>query len=574
MSQNLSTTGAYDARAQAFADQYESLAFEDVHQSTLDLMPKKPGRVLDVGAGSGRDAAWFAYRGHEVVAVEPSDGMRHEARERHVDPHIMWLNDSLPVLAQTHRLGLQFEFILVNAVWMHVHPDDRKRAFRKLATLLAPGGRMSISLRLGASDPDRPMYSVSAAEVEQLGRTFGLRTVRIARGPDSLGRADVHWESVVLAYPDDETGALPLLRHIVLRDDKASTYKLALLRVVARIADSAPGMAHEDEEGNVSLPLGLVALYWIRSMKPLVEADYPQAPTNRDGKGLGFVKTPFVALRSVAPFDLRIGMRFAGQTARYLFEALIDAAKTICSMPATYITYPGQDRKIFITRRRSARWQGTDLVLDEPRLRALGDFVVPASIWRTLTHLNVWIEPVLLAEWIALIQQYARNQGRELSYDTLAHALTWLDPLRDTRIAREQAIALIGKGEALHCIWSGKRLSSATLDIDHCFPFCAWPCSDLWNLLPTSREVNQRLKRDKLVTPSRLSAARDPMSEWWSNAWIGGQEVWRSRFFAEARSSLPSITATTETTLDDVFEGVQVRRALLKQDQQLPEWDH
>jgi hypothetical protein len=126
------------------------------------------------------------------------------------------------------------------------------------------------------------MYPVSRTEVERLGQELGLRVLRVATGSDSLGRLDVRWETVVLEYPDDETGALPLLRHIVLRDDKSSTYKLALLRVVARIADSAPGLAYEDDDGNVSVPPGLVALYWIRSMKPLVEADYPQTPTNRD----------------------------------------------------------------------------------------------------------------------------------------------------------------------------------------------------------------------------------------------------------------------------------------------------
>jgi tripartite-type tricarboxylate transporter receptor subunit TctC len=34
------------------------------------------------------------------------------------------------------------------------------------------------------------------------------------------------------------------------------------------------------------------------------------------------------------------------------------------------------------------------------------------------------------------------------------------------------------------------------LDIDHCLPWSAWPCGDLWNLLPASPRVNQHLKRD------------------------------------------------------------------------------
>jgi SAM-dependent methyltransferase len=564
---------AYDTRARELAEAYESLTFEQVHEHIIDLLPKTPTRILDVGTGSGRDAAWFAYRGHEVVAVEPSSGMLREARERHLDPRIRWLVDSLPALSETHRLGLEYDFILAGAVWMHVRPDDRKRAFRKLVTLLAPSGRIAISLRLGTPDPDRTMYPVSRTEVAHLARDFGLRVMRVVSGADGLGRADVHWETLVLEYPDDDTGALPLLRHIVLRDDKSSTYKLALLRTVARVADSAAGMAREDQDGTVSLPLGLFALFWIRMMKPLVEADYPQTPSSRDGTGLGFVKAPFRALRKVAPFDLRPGMHFEGDTARSLIGAIRDASATICNMPAHYITYPGRGEQVFGTRRGSYRISPTAISLDEPFLRAFGEFMVPAHLWRTLARLNVWIEPVLLGEWIALMQQYAASQGRHLPHDALARALAWLDPVRDTRLARERAIELIAAGETLRCIWSGKVLSPRALDIDHCFPFSAWPCSDLWNLLPSSRAVNQREKKDKLVTVSRLGNARDAMLDWWTRAWADSGQVWRPRFIDEARASLPLIaTDASEPMLGDVFEGVQVRRALLRQDQRLPEW--
>ena len=566
------SVAAYDAHAPELSRMYESLAFEKAHSSILDLLPATPGRVLDVGAGSGRDAAWFAYRGHEIVAIEPSDNMRREARERHTDPRIRWIDDALPGLTHTHRLGLQYELVLASAVWMHVPPEERKRAFRKLATLLAPSGRLIISLRFGPSDHDRTMYPVSRAEVERLGQEFGLRILRVTSGNDSLGRPGVRWETVVLEYPDDETGALPLLRHIVLRDDKSSTYKLALLRVVARIADSTPGLACEDDDGNVSVPLGLVALYWIRSMKPLVEADYPQTPTNRDGKGLGFVKQPFSALRTTAAFDLRPGMRFGGKTAKALSAALGDAARSICDMPATYITYPGSGKPVFRTNRKPFRMLAREIVLDEPCLRAFGVFVVPAPIWRTLMHLNVWIEPVLAGEWIALMQQYALRQGRTLAYDAAARALAWLDPVHDTRLARERALKLL-EGSAVRCVWSNQLLTPKTLDVDHCFPFAAWPCSDLWNLLPSSRQVNQRLKRDKLVTPEQLIAAQSGMLDWWASAWMESNGVWRPRFFEEARSSLPLRDGgAVEVTLKDVFEGVQVRRALLRQDQRLPEW--
>jgi SAM-dependent methyltransferase len=62
----------YDANVQDVSRRYESVAAETVHGWLVDLLPNAPAVVLDVGAGTGRDAAWLVSRGLEVVAVEPS----------------------------------------------------------------------------------------------------------------------------------------------------------------------------------------------------------------------------------------------------------------------------------------------------------------------------------------------------------------------------------------------------------------------------------------------------------------------------------------------------------------------
>ena len=49
----------YDTRAPALAQQYESLSAASVHSWLIDLLPKTKTLALDVGAGSGRDAAWL-----------------------------------------------------------------------------------------------------------------------------------------------------------------------------------------------------------------------------------------------------------------------------------------------------------------------------------------------------------------------------------------------------------------------------------------------------------------------------------------------------------------------------------
>ncbi len=108
-------------------------------------------------------------------------------------------------------------------------------AFRKLVTLLKAGGFLAITLRNGPAEDGRGMYPVGRDELERLARAHGAFVELAASSPDMLGCDDISWTQVLIRLPDDGTGALPLLRHIVLGDAKSSTYKLALLRTVARI---------------------------------------------------------------------------------------------------------------------------------------------------------------------------------------------------------------------------------------------------------------------------------------------------------------------------------------------------
>ena len=106
---------------------------------------------------------------------------------------------------------------------MHVPPPERPRAFRKLATLLKPGGTMMITLRDGPSEDGRAMHPAPLGEIEALARDHGLAVVRAVASPDVGGRPDVSWTAVCLRLPDDGSVGLPMIRGVILNDDKAST---------------------------------------------------------------------------------------------------------------------------------------------------------------------------------------------------------------------------------------------------------------------------------------------------------------------------------------------------------------
>ena len=530
--------------------------------------------VLDVGTGSGRDAAWLSGKGYDVVAVEPSSRFRTIARERHDDPSIQWLADSLPGLKHTFRSGLAFDFILASAVWMHVAPSDRARAFRKLITLLKPGGLLAITLRSGLAEPARRFHPVSADEVRTLARDHGAFVEREVEADDHLGRNGIRWAQLAIRLPDDGTGALPLLRHVILNDDKSSTYKLGLLRVLCRIADSAGGLVSPVDDDHVAVPMGLVALTWLRLYKPLLGADLPQSPRNtRGAERLGFAKAAFARLGATSHHDLRVGMAFSGDAGVALHQALKDAAHTIVRMPVRYMTYPNEQRSILPVQ---GRGNATRLLagtrLDEAYLASFGTMRVPTHLWSAVQRFTAWIEPAIKAEWMRVTRSYAERQGRTLDDVRLSSALAWEDPHRDVRVARERAGHLL-LASNLCCVWSGKRLSEANLDIDHCLPWAVWPCGDLWNLMPTHRKVNQREKRDRLPTDRLLRAAQDRILEWWNDAYRENpNRTVAERFALEATVSLPGV-APTDASLDSYYSAVNLQRLRLKQNQQVPEWN-
>jgi len=277
-----------------------------------------------------------------------------------------------------------------------------------------------------------------------------------------------------------------LLRHIILNDDKSSTYKLALLRVLCRIADGTAGYARDADDGHVAIPLGLVGLYWLRVFKPLLAEGLPQNPTNIGDENLGFVREGFRNLADVSHLDLRIGSLFSRDRSPALHAALRDACNTITRMPAHYMTYPGGGPVLPV--KRAGRMSKPEAIqLNEAYLASFGELFVPQHLWRALQRFDVWIEPALIAEWSRLIKAYAAGQERQIEDAKIAKAMAWSEPLRDVSIARGQAVGLMGSGK-LFCVWTGRSLSVDILDIDHCFPWAAWPCDDLWNLLPTHRK--------------------------------------------------------------------------------------
>jgi len=128
------TIAHYDQTADAF---WEGTRDHDVSQNVaalLDRLECRPGRILDLGCGPGRDLATFRRLGHEAVGVDGSARFVAMAR-RHSGCEVLQQDFLALDLPAEH-----FDGVFANASLFHVPRQELPRVLGELRTALRSGG--------------------------------------------------------------------------------------------------------------------------------------------------------------------------------------------------------------------------------------------------------------------------------------------------------------------------------------------------------------------------------------------------------------------------------------------------
>lgn len=196
--QSHNTVEFYDTNAHELATKYEALTFEQVHSPILKFLPTSPARILDVGAGTGRDASALAMRGHDVVAAEPSRAFREIGKQVHPSSRIAWMDDRLPALEQVLAMGSTFDAILSSAVWMHLDGRAQTYAMQVLANLLIDSGRLFVTFRTPLQSDQPSVFDTLTRDVAGQALAAGLHVLEISTMQDFFQRPGVVWHSISL----------------------------------------------------------------------------------------------------------------------------------------------------------------------------------------------------------------------------------------------------------------------------------------------------------------------------------------------------------------------------------------
>ena len=510
----------YDRNAEEVAQRYESVPGGISDFFRFIFVPGDS--VLEIGAGSGRDAARLLELGVHVHAVEPSAGLRHRAAVLHPELSGRLFEGELPANLPPPVAG-PYDGVVLSAVIMHIPDSEFFDAALAVRERLKDGGKLVLSTplkrgdTLAGSDRDesgRLMILRPAAEVRLLFERLGFILESEWTSADAAGRSDVLWVTMHFQYSRSTARPIDRIESILNADKKVATYKLALIRALCDMALTAHARARWEPDGRVSIPIMDLAERWVLFYWPLVDSREFIPQINGESTGGKPIAFRSALSELTEHFSRQGGLNgFARVKADRLLSleeqrlygrVLRIVSNTIVKGP---VKYAGGARGV------------QEFEFDAAARRVLVD----GGVWEELTLMGHWIRDAVVLRWADM--SWRLSAGVLPRGKIMDRLVLTADPARfDESVRRFYA----GLRPGLECVWTAKKLVG-DFDVDHAIPFALWQDSSLWNLFPAARTVNNQ-KRDKL--PSREIVRR--RSENIVQNWRSLSREFPSRFLSAA----------------------------------------
>jgi SAM-dependent methyltransferase len=144
-----------------------------------------PGRALDIGCGTGRDAVYLAGKGWTVTGVDSVERALDAARRRATanGVEVDWVLSDITRL-QTLGIGDGYELLVDRGCLHGLADDERLRYAAGAAALAAPGARMLVF----AFQPRRLGLGPRGITREAFDQLFGAKWQLLAEVQDSESR--------------------------------------------------------------------------------------------------------------------------------------------------------------------------------------------------------------------------------------------------------------------------------------------------------------------------------------------------------------------------------------------------
>jgi len=304
---------------------------------------------------------------------------------------------------------------------------------------------------------------------------------------------------------------------LIERDSKTTTYKFALLRgVIEIIQDNSPFKSCSD--GKVYFPTGLLIDKWLLYYYPILESPtfIPQINGQTNLAFESQFKKIIDAYREIGGFSaFNNDLRNKGipQNVHSIFFALLKKLHdTITKMPMKYIGRSISDDYYSIFKFEKDKRKGGKVVDIEYLINNFGYFSIPLEYYEAFQILGSFIngQDSILFKWA----EFSVNaSGKNISIEkVLTEVLK--SPITEREIQESKKIykSILNREGIVFCVWTGKAITS--YDVDHLIPFSIWKNNDLWNLLPSHSNINNK-KRDKIPSVELIERQKDLILHYW-----------------------------------------------------------
>ncbi len=320
-----------------------------------------------------------------------------------------------------------------------------------------------------------------------------------------------------------------VISSILKHDRKETSYKIALLRAINDVVLSYPDVRSQDK--SIAVPLSMLAEFWVAYYWPFVDPDIPilqgrrslvrgtlrndmsfrpeltdlyrQWQTYMDGRAKP--SDGFFLIN-----ELRVARRRREFSTAFLrqYEVTLQAIAEAIKMPIQHAGPRGVYWDVF---RKPVRYRDiVGEVIPVPKTKPQDlCLVIEPELWDTFQDVSLWVEALCIHQWCLFTETVSQELASAPDRGDVYRLLTDRpDNRRPLTWERNQVDLVIMEGKQFICPWTEKLLRDRIpYDIDHLVPVAVYPINELWNLIPTDPEFNQRVKRHRLPTDDRLLRA-------------------------------------------------------------------
>ncbi len=198
-----STIDFYNENADKLAELYEIADMSEIHALLVRFLSAK-ARILEIGCGSGRDAAFLVAKGYDVTAVEASAQMMEVAQHLYPELAGRITLASVPLRDSDRLFSRQFSAVVCIGTIIHV-PDQYLFEFAsQIRDLVVPDGILFLSGSIrnlpsqeNRDEHGRLIIERVPEEIQLLFERLGFQLLTRVHNDDALGRP-AKWFSLVM----------------------------------------------------------------------------------------------------------------------------------------------------------------------------------------------------------------------------------------------------------------------------------------------------------------------------------------------------------------------------------------